>query len=261
MEHLHRYAVATEFVKNKIVLDIACGVGYGSYLLAAYALKVTGIDINKESIEVAKKKYSRPQLSFLNGDVENIPVENASFDVVISFETLEHITNHDKMLEEIKRVIKPGGLLLISTPDKLIYSEKANHHNPFHKKELYKDEFELLICRYFKNNQLIYQSSGTVSIIMPQIATGSSATYTGDFDHISKIQGIAAPFLVAIASDNFLPPLSFSIFKSEALLPLILKEQSDAIRQTISYRLGHMLLKPFKLIKAAFLQKKHPKLK
>ncbi|MBK8142716.1 MAG: hypothetical protein IPK57_18220 [Chitinophagaceae bacterium] len=98
---------------------------------------------------------------------------------------------------------------------------------------------------------MIYQSSGLVSIITPQIATGSSTTYTGDFVTFNKKKGIAAPFLVAIASDNLLPPLSFSIFKSEALLPLILKEQSDAIRQTISYRLGHMLLKPFKLIKAA----------
>lgn len=256
LEHLHRYAIAMELIKDKSVLDIACGEGYGSHLLALQSATVTGIDIDTETIDAAKIKYKHPHLTFLQGDVENIPITNASFDVAVSFETLEHITAHHKMVAELKRVLKPGGILLISTPDKLNYSDKPGYHNSFHKKELYKAEFDTLLRQYFKNVQLLSQTSGLVSLIAPQTTTDNSAVYTGDFSNIQSEKDLGAPFLIAIASDNLLPEVPLSIFKSETLLPLLLKQQRDAIKETASYRVGHILLAPVKIIRNILSKRK-----
>lgn len=91
--------------------------------------------------------------------MENISVATASFDVAVSFETLEHITDHDKMVAELKRVLKPDGVLLISTPDKLNYSDKPGYHNSFHKKNCTKLNLKyscfniLRMCNYFHRPQ------------------------------------------------------------------------------------------------------------
>lgn len=139
-EHLHRYALCLEFVSGKAVLDIASGEGYGSALLARVAQSVVGVDIDSECIRYAKQKYNNPKLNFLLGSCESIPLDNKSVEVVTSFETIEHHNKHEEMMLEIKRVLKPGGLLIISSPDRLNYSDKQNYSNPFHVKELYYDE-------------------------------------------------------------------------------------------------------------------------
>jgi ubiquinone/menaquinone biosynthesis C-methylase UbiE len=244
LEHLHRYAIAKELVKNKTVLDIACGEGYGSYLLADDSVTITGIDIDAETIEKAKIKYKKTNLVFAVGNVENIPATDAKYDVVVSFETLEHISNHDRMLSELKRVLKPTGLLIISTPDKLNYSDKPNYKNPFHERELYKTDFQNLVSHYFKNTCYLFQQSGLSSIIVPQSSAGTPITYKGDFNHITTENDFGALYIIAIASDNPLPQLPLSLFKSGTVLPMLLKEQRDAVRQTASYRLGHTLLRP-----------------
>lgn len=103
-EHLHRYAIASEFIDNKIVLDIASGEGYGSYLFTKKAKQVIGIDISSEAISHASEKYKKENLTFKIGSITNIPIEKSSIDVVVSFETLEHIYE-EGMLLEIKRVL------------------------------------------------------------------------------------------------------------------------------------------------------------
>jgi len=256
LEHLHRYAIAKELVKHKMVLDIACGEGYGSYLLAEDSAAVTGIDIDSATIEKAKIKYKRSNLVFAVGNVENIPGNDSKFDVVVSFDTLEHITNHDRMLSELKRVLKPGGLLIISTPDKLNYSDKPNFKNPFHRRELYKTDFENLVSYYFKNTRYLFQQCGLLSLIVPQPASGASIAYKGDFNRITIENDFGALYIIAVASDNALPQLPLSVFNSESLLRLLLKEQGDAVKQTASYKLGHTLLKPLKLIQFVLKKKR-----
>ncbi len=102
-EHLHRYAVAIELCKDKIVLDIASGEGYGSNLLAGVASKVVGVDISAKTIKAAKEKYAskRNNLEFMEGRAENIPSDKEMFDVVVSFETIEHHDKHQEMMNEI----------------------------------------------------------------------------------------------------------------------------------------------------------------
>ena len=98
LEHVHRYAFSLHFTKDKIVVDIACGTGYGTYMISENAKHVTGIDISKETIDYANKHYNRKNLKFVVGNIIKIPLPSNSVDVVISFETIEH---HDKHLEMI----------------------------------------------------------------------------------------------------------------------------------------------------------------
>ena len=87
-----RYIFSSQFVKGKVVLDIACGSGYGTdYLLKVGAVKVIGVDISDEAISYCKDKYSRSGMEFLVGSVEKIPVESNSIDIIVSFETIEHV--------------------------------------------------------------------------------------------------------------------------------------------------------------------------
>ncbi len=109
LEHLHRYAFAREYAQDKDILDIACGEGYGAYLLADVARSVIGVDIAEEVVEHARRKYGdHPRLSFEIGTCSEIPLDDASVDLVVSFETLEHHGEHDQMLREVKRVLRRG---------------------------------------------------------------------------------------------------------------------------------------------------------
>jgi len=157
IEHLHRYAIAMEYVKSKTVLDIACGEGYGSNLLAKDARDVTGVDIDSKTVSDASKKYQKHNLKFVQGKVEEMPVADNSFDVVVSFETLEHSNDHEKIFGEIKRVLKPGGLLIISTPEKKNYSDQPGGQNPYHLQEVYKHEFIELVKRHFSYHYCFHQ--------------------------------------------------------------------------------------------------------
>ena len=122
-EHIHRYAVCQGIVKDKTVLDIACGEGYGSAILGRTAKQVTGVDIDEQSVAHARDKYSHiGNLRYIQGSVDAIPLATDSVDVVVSFETIEHVAGHEEMLAELKRVLKADGVLVISTPDKAAYA-------------------------------------------------------------------------------------------------------------------------------------------
>ena len=125
-EHLHWYAAAQIISQNKTVLDIASGEGYGSYLLSKNAAYVYGVDIAEAAVNHAQEKYAtrRPNLIFKQGSTSGIPLENGTIDLVVSFETIEHHDEHEQMISEIKRVLKPGGVLLISSPNKTVYSKE-----------------------------------------------------------------------------------------------------------------------------------------
>jgi 2-polyprenyl-3-methyl-5-hydroxy-6-metoxy-1,4-benzoquinol methylase len=251
LEHLHRYAFACEFSANKKVLDIACGEGYGSRLLASNAFTVTGVDLDERTIQQATEKYKDSNLKFIKADARATALPGGSFDLVVSFETLEHLEEHDQLLGEFKRLLKSGGLLLISTPDKEHYSEQRGYSNPFHKKELTLPEFEALLRRYFKQVHIMTQDTCHSSIIMNQ-DQASFDLYTGDQDHLEKNRAVKGLYLIALASDEDLPPVNSSIFNGQSILQTALEVQEKMLRQTLSYRVGHRLLSPFKWIKTLF---------
>ncbi len=148
-EHLHRYAFARRLVGGLEVLDAACGEGYGAALLAGVAARVTGVDLSAEAIEHARSRYRAPNLSFEAADCTALPFADASFDCIVSFETIEHLADQDGLLREFRRVLRAHGFLFISSPDKAVYSEQAGNRNEYHVRELHRDEFEVLLQRYF----------------------------------------------------------------------------------------------------------------
>ena len=154
-EHMTRYLAAAELVAGKTVLDIACGTGYGTQMLAGKAQKVYGIDISPEAIDYATAKFTAGNLSYAVGRAEQIELPDASVDVVVSFETLEHITDYKQFLSEIKRVLKPDGLAIISTPNDLEFA-KGNHH---HVHQFSETELQNILSKEFKNIKPYYQAT------------------------------------------------------------------------------------------------------
>ena len=111
-EHWHRYVFARRFAAGKRVLDVACGEGYGSALLCDVANTVVGVDIDAATIAHAAKTYAdRAALRFVRGSVAALPFAPASFDAIVSFETVEHIDGpaQQSMVAEFARVLAPGG--------------------------------------------------------------------------------------------------------------------------------------------------------
>ncbi len=164
-EHYHRYAFAKDLVQDKLVLDVASGEGYGSFLLADTAKAVTGVDIDNISIEHAKGKYNKENLSYRQASALDLPFEDNHFDVIVSFETLEHLAEHQEMLAEFNRVLKTNGILIISTPDKKHYSDDTGFDNEFHVKELYKHEFKALLDNHWPAQKWYAQGMAFHSIM------------------------------------------------------------------------------------------------
>jgi len=111
-EHYHRYLFAAPLCRGHVVLDIACGEGFGCFLLAQAAAEVVGVDIDAQTVHHAERQYASPRLRFLVGNATAIPVPAGSVDVVTSFETIEHFQDHELFLAEVDRVLRPGGCSL-----------------------------------------------------------------------------------------------------------------------------------------------------
>lgn len=151
--HLNRYLSAKKFIKGKKVLDVACGEGYGTYLLKKWgAAKVTGVDISKEALFVARDKFVDKGIKFIEHNVEELPFEDNSFDVVVSYETIEHLDNPEKFLMEIKRVIRGDGIIIVSCPNDPYYYKNDSTDNPFHKRKYTWFDFQKLAIKYLGRN-------------------------------------------------------------------------------------------------------------
>lgn len=258
IEHLHRYALASLFCKGKRVLDIASGEGYGSNILSQYAVHVTGVDIDKDAVKHAADKYSKGNLVFKNGSTDSIPLETASVDVVVSFETIEHHDKHDEMIREIKRVLKSDGFLIISTPDKKYYSDIPQLKNPFHVKELYTDEFDNLLKKYFTYVKIFGQQCGTISALFP-LENGTLTDLwlsKGSTDKIEIVDSLEPVFLIAIASQTPVAYNPLSFFKDDKLSDIIYQGQLEMILRSKTYRLGNALITPLRWIRSVFSSKK-----
>jgi GT2 family glycosyltransferase/glycosyltransferase involved in cell wall biosynthesis/SAM-dependent methyltransferase len=168
--HWHRYFYAAEWAAGKSVLDIGCGEGYGCSLLAEKATKVVGLDADPTTVAYAAATYARPHLHFIAGLAEAIPIGGEHvFDLVVCFETIEHLDRDQQAAcaAAIKRLLKPDGLFLVSTPDKQLYNRGQPQGNPFHRHEFTRDEFAGYLQNTFASVHLLGQKVYPVSYVWP----------------------------------------------------------------------------------------------
>jgi len=216
IEHLHRYLLARRLCRGKDVIDVASGEGYGSALLAQAAASVTGIEIAADAVRHAAASYCRANLRFLQGDARAMGVGNASADVVVSFETIEHLAEQETFLSEIRRVLRPGGMLIVSTPDQDNYSPADSPANPFHVVELTKEEFGHLVGRHFRHVRVLRQRPLLGSAMLPSPPAEADVpllSFEKRGDHLECSIGLPRPqYVVAVASDEPIVAVPPSIY-------------------------------------------------
>ncbi len=146
-EHLHRYNEALPYINsNDVVLDIACGTGFGTDMLATRTQgKVIGGDIAADAIAECRAHWEKTNLEFKVLDGTQLDFTDGYFDKIVSFETIEHTTGYPYMIAEFARVLKPGGFLILSTPNRDITSPDGVIENPYHTQEFSYEELKKLL--------------------------------------------------------------------------------------------------------------------
>lgn len=145
-EAISRYVFVKKYLrKSDVCIDIACGTGYGTALLSEKVTQVIGIDISDEALEFAQSNYASPKVAFIKSFAEKTFFKDKSFDAVIAFEMIEHLDNPKSFLIEASRILKPGGYLLISTPNRTVQSPKGSPMSPYHTQEFNPSELSSLL--------------------------------------------------------------------------------------------------------------------
>jgi SAM-dependent methyltransferase len=215
IEHYHRYLFARSLVPGLDVLDVASGEGYGSALLAQVARSVVGVEYSQPTVHGAAGNFARPNLRFLQADARALPLADGCVDAVVSFETIEHFDRQDAFLREVRRVLRPDGRFIVSTPDRDVYSPAGSAANPFHVHELSRLEFASLLRGTFRHVLVMQQRALIGSALLGE--TGSPAPPLV-FDrrgetHFEACAGLPrAPYVIAVASDREPPPLPSSLY-------------------------------------------------
>lgn len=211
-EHWHRYLWASQFVAGKDVLDVACGEGYGSNFLAKTAGRVVGVDISQETVDHAKNTYNQPNIEFYQGSAGAMPIEGTClFDIIISFETIEHLdeTEQRRFMAEVKRLLKPEGIFIVSTPNRLIYTDKRDVKNEYHLKEFSPKEFIHFLKGFFDTVHILAQHIYPISYIWPlDIPAQEWTEYQIDFPngHFEPVSDDRKEtfYMLSVCSDSML---------------------------------------------------------
>lgn len=200
-ERLQWYGLVGRVVAGKDVLDIAFGEGLGSRLLAVEAGNVVSIDISEPAVALAQKRYGGPRLRFETGSATAIPLPDASLDVVVSFGTTEHRSNHQEMLAEVKRVLRPGGVLVMSTPDKSRALDASGHVDPSQVPPSLREQFDAFLSSQFSHVRIHGPKAGVGSMITSEDGNGLFAE-----SHSQMQQTVSSPakplYLIGVASDD-----------------------------------------------------------
>jgi len=209
-EHVSRYALASRWASGARVLDLGCGEGYGTAELAGRARSATGIDLAPEAIVHAKSVYPLENISFAAASVTAVPFRAASFDLITAFEVIEHLDNWRALLSESRRLLRPRGVFLVSTPNKEYYTESrgAAGPNPFHTHEFQFDEFRRVLGEYFPHCTILLQNHlEAFAFYQP----GGSASVEGRMDGVRGTPR-ESHFFLAVCSFEDQPPMPSYLF-------------------------------------------------
>jgi len=225
---MHRYLWAATVVAGRRVLDLGSGEGFGASILAGGdETEVVGIDIDPRTVEHAQLNWGGPRTSFKVGDALDLSeFEDGSFGAVVAFEVIEHVNEQERVLAEVARVLADDGVLIISTPDRRLYSDATGQVNPFHQHELTYEEFSALLEGPFPHVAVWGQRTITGSHLA---ALGSSAEELSATEFFIERAGDewrmasepAALYLVALASRGELPDVSSSSVLGDCDLELV----------------------------------------
>ena len=228
IEHLHRYFVARTLCRGLDVLDIACGEGYGSAFLAQTARSVVGVDVDQATVAHASASYAEPNLRFLEGDARRIPLPDACVDAVVSFETIEHLYEHDIFLAEVRRVLRPGGRFVVSSPERDVYSPADAAANPYHVRELTRAELLALLSGAFAHVALQGQRPILGSALVTEGPARRARNKMLAFerrgaDRFEASEGLPRPvYLLAIASDRPVEDVPDSLYIDSSAIEVAL---------------------------------------
>jgi GT2 family glycosyltransferase len=231
-EHYHRYLWARELVAGRRVLDVGSGEGFGSNQLAETARQVVGIDVDELTVRHSQLNYAAPGLEFRVASATDLgDFPDDAFDAVVAFEVIEHISDQEAVLAEVARVLAVGGLLVISTPDRLVYSKETRHKNPFHERELSSDELQGLLSRWFASIEMFAQRTATGSRI-EALGPDPQGRHLGfQIERAGeewRVGGSMSPlYLIGVASDSALPNLPSGSTLSDFGLELVRAVERD----------------------------------
>ncbi len=185
-EHFHRYMWAARVVSGRKVLDLGSGEGFGAAILSESATHVVGVDVDELTVEHSRLNYAGANLEFHTGTALDLSAfEAGSFGAVVAFEIIEHVREQERVLEEVARVLADDGVLVVSTPDRRLYSELTGQSNPFHERELALDEFHDLLAAHF-----------------PHVASWGQRAITGS--HLHALEGARPDVSTPKQSDFYL---------------------------------------------------------
>src|SRR5262249_33613542 len=221
-EHLHRYHFAAQLVAGKRVIDLASGEGFGAAILAERAAEVVGVDIDPLAVEHSRRTYRRRNLSFVEGSiVDRDTLPKGPFDVVTCLEAIEHVEDHDGVLDVVQSVLVEDGVLLLSTPDRDVYTQASGQSNPFHVRELSESELLELLRKRFPHVELWGQLTLSGSVLFALNASSNGGPLiTGDGGEATWSASTPSrpTYLFAVASSRPLPALpAVSTLRDSAL--------------------------------------------
>ncbi|MEP0980865.1 class I SAM-dependent methyltransferase [Leptolyngbya sp. FACHB-17] len=250
VDHMIRYAMVAPFVRGKRVLDISCGTGYGTQFIALQgAREVIGVDVDQASIDFASKYYQHPQVTYLQSDAHYVQsLEDASFDLIVSFETIEHLPHPRQFLAEVRRLLKPDGQLFLSCPNDHRVSPWIS---PYHLHRFRFNEFRDLFLSLFGEAVFFGQHYIVASCLVKPIAPQSK---------VSQFDAYQNSLPDGFFGQHYLEHLS-SIEQADGYLAVVGVDESELTNQiSLSQSAFQSLLKSVFHAQGAGVQQQHDRL-